>query len=381
MSKNFWALIRQDYDLPKGFINLENGYYCTMPNPVLDVFIKNVKEINSLGSYYMRNFQEENKSYATMHIADMIGCSEEEVIITRNTTESLGIILNGIDWKEGDQLIVSCVDYGSMRDMARYLKENRNVIVKMVSPPLNPLNDESILAEYRAVFNENTKYILIPHIVHLTGQIMPIKKLCKLAHRFGIKVIVDGAHAIGQIDFKLSDLNCDFYASSLHKWLSCPLGVGILWIKGKHISDISPIFADYNYKNHDILRLNHTGTYPVHNDLTIKAAIDYYNYIGRNRKERRLRELTKYWIDKLSHIENVIINTPVDSNRYCAIGNIGLRNMSPSELHSILLEKYNVWTVAINEICVKGVRVTVNIYTTFQDLNIFVDSIKDLSKK
>ena len=199
MQTNFWQSVRGDYDLPDKFINLENGFFCPMPKPILESFVKNIRGVNKISSYYMRNNQVEAKAAATTMVSNLLGCNEENsLILTRNTTESLGIILNGIKWQKGDELILSSLDYGSMRDISRYLSESRGVKVVVVNPPLCPTSDEQILKEYKSVFNNRTKYILIPHIIHLTGQIMPISKICDSAHDSGIKVIVDGAHAVGQ---------------------------------------------------------------------------------------------------------------------------------------------------------------------------------------
>ena len=174
-------------------------------------------------------------------------------------------------------------------------------------------------------------------MINITGQILPIKKICAMAHKKGVEVLVDGAHCVGHFAFKLSDLGCDYYGSSLHKWLAAPLGNGLLYV-ASNIFKIWPLFADYEKDHTKIKRLNHLGTHPAYITLGVQDAIDYLNWIGLERKEARLKSLRSYWMSALNGLPNVVINTPADPNRACGIGNIGLQNMSPATLAERLLK-------------------------------------------
>jgi len=220
---------------------------------------------------------------------------------------------------------------------------------------------------------------MLSHMINITGQILPVKKICDMAHSKGVKVIVDGAHAIAHIEFKISDLNCDYYASSLHKWLSVPLGAGLLYVQKNNIEELWPLFGENDYPNNDIRKLNHTGTHPMHTELTIPFAINFYITIGAKRKEERLRYLQNYWTNKIKNNPNIILNTPLDSQRSCAIANVGIKNMKPSIMAETLLKKYKIWTVAIDYANVHGCRITPNVYTTTQELDEFVNALKEMS--
>jgi selenocysteine lyase/cysteine desulfurase len=200
-----------------------------------------------------------------------------------------------------------------------------------------------------------------------------------MAHEKGVQVIVDGAHAFAQIKYKIEDLGCDYYAASLHKWLSTPLGAGLLYVHQDRIKNVWPLLADGEKDLNKINRLNHTGTHPVHTDLTISDAIDYYEMIGVERKEARLRFLQNYWTQQLRHLPRVIINTPEAANRSCAIANVGIEGIAPGELAKRLLKEHNVFTVAIDYANVHGCRICPNLYTTTQELDSFVMAIKKLS--
>lgn len=217
-------------------------------------------------------------------------------------------------------------------------------------------------------------------MINITGQILPIKKICDMAHSKGVKVMVDGAHAIAHFGFKISDLNCDFYGASLHKWLSNPLGAGLLYVRKEHIPDVWPLLAESPKEDADISRLNHTGTIPVHTDLAIANAIDYYNKIGVKRKEERLRYLQNYWTAKARKMPNVILNTPEDPARSCAIANVGIKDMKPSIMSERLLKEHKIYTVAIDGKGVRGCRITPNVYTTTAELDQLVKAIETLSK-
>ncbi len=298
--EKFWEGIRQGYRLKPDYINLENGYYCIQPpRETLENFINHVREVNYQGSYYMRTVQYENKKATAARLASLLGCPAEELIITRNTTESLDMIIGGFPWKEGDEAVMAEQDYGAMLDMFKQVSKRHGVVNKMISLPNHPDSDEEIVNLYASAITAKTKLLMVSHMVNITGQILPVRKICDMAHNKGVEVMVDGAHAFAHIKFSIADLNCDYYGSSLHKWLTVPLGAGILYLKKQHIPKIWPIFGDGNPKEDDIGRLNHTGTHPVHTDLAINNAIDFYLKIGVERREARLRFLQEL-LDKAS---------------------------------------------------------------------------------
>lgn len=378
--EDFWEQIRKGYLLKQEYINLENGYYCIQPTEVLESFIGHVKEINLQGAYYMRTVQYDNKKAIASKLAALAGCTSDEIIITRNTTESLDMIISGLNWQTGDEAVMAEQDYGAMLDMFTQVSKRHGIKNKIVSVPNHPKSDEEIVELYANAISPKTKLLMICHMINITGQILPVKKICDMAHSKGVPVMVDGAHAFAHIQFKLSDLNCDFYGCSLHKWLSVPLGAGFLYVKKEHISKVWPLFAESERNESDISRLNHTGTIPVHTDLAIANAIDYYNKIGAQRKEDRLRYLQNYWTKQVRNLPNVILNTPEDSKRSCAIANVGIKSMKPSVMAERLLKEYKIYTVAIDGKGVQGCRITPNVYTTTQELDQLVKAIKDLSR-
>ncbi len=376
----FWEGIRKDYKLKPEYINLENGYYCFLPQQTLEKFIDHVREINYQGSYYMRTVQFENKKNAVAKLASIAGCSQEELVITRNTTESLDTVIGGMHWKEGDEAVMAEQDYGAMLDHFKLVAKRYGVVNKIVSIPNHPKSDEEIVEMYSNAITSKTKLLMIPHMVNITGQILPVKKICDMAHSKGVQVMVDGAHAFAHIQYKIPDLNCDYYGASLHKWLSVPLGAGILYVKKENISKVWPLIADGERPEDDILRLNHTGTHPVHTDLTISDAIDYYMKVGADRKEKRLKYLQSYWTSKVRSIPNVIVNTPEESFRSCGIANVGVKGIKPGDLAKTLLDKYKIWTVAIDGANVHGCRIVPNVYTTPKELDVFVKALTELAK-
>lgn len=378
--EKFWEGIRQGFRLKPDYINLESGYYCIQPQETLEHFIDHVREVNYQGSYYMRTVQYAKKKATAERLAALLGCTADELIITRNTTESLDMIIGGFPWKEGDQAVMAEQDYGAMLDMFKQVARRQGVVNKIVSLPNNPSSDEEIVDLYAKAITPKTKLLMVCHMVNITGQILPVRKICDMAHSKGVEVMVDGAHAFAHIKFSINDLNCDYYGSSLHKWLSVPLGAGILYVKKKYIPTIWPIFGDGNPKEDDILRLNHTGTHPVHTDLAINNAIDFYLKIGVERKEARLRFLQNYWTNQVRTLPHVILNTPDDPLRSCAIANVGVKNIQPSELAESLLKRFKIYTVAIDGANVHGCRITPNIFTMPRELDVLIDALNQLGK-
>lgn len=381
LAKNddFWEQIRSKYKLKSEYINLESGYYNIMPEEVMDKYIAHLKEINLQGAYYMRTVQFENKQKVNARLAELLGCSKEELIITRNTTESLDMIIGGQSWQAGDEAVMALQDYGAMRDMFQQVADRYGIIVKEISIPLHPKSDEEIVNLYASVITEKTKLIMVCHMINITGQILPVKKICDMAHLRGVEVMVDGAHAVAHFEFRLDELDCDYYGASLHKWLCAPLGAGILYVKKQHIPHIWPLLAESPMSKENILRLNHTGTIPVQTDLAILDAIDFYEMIGAKRKEARLRYLQEYWTKQVRSLPNIILNTPENSNRACAIANVGVVGIQPSELAKILLDKYKIYTVAIDGAEVHGCRITPNVFTRIEELDSLISALKELA--
>ena len=377
--EKFWLGIRKGYRLKPDYINLENGYYCFLPEETLENFIKHIREVNYQGSYYMRTVQFENKKKAAAKLAALTGCPEDQVIVTRNTTESLDMVIGGLDWKPGDEAVMAEQDYGSMLNMFRQVSQRFGTVNKLVNVPNHPKNDEEIVSVYESAITEKTKLLMVCHIVNITGQILPIRKIADMAHRHGVLVMVDGAHAIGHFQFKIPDLNVDFYGSSLHKWLSVPLGAGFLYVRKEHIGKVWPLLSAGERSPEDISRLNQTGTHPVHTDLTIADAIDFYFKIGMERKETRLRFLQNYWTTQVRSIPNIVVNTPADPTRSCGIANVGVTTMKPTEMAEVLMKKYKIFTVAIDGAGVHGCRITPNVYTTPAELDVFVKALKEMA--
>ena len=374
-----WKTVRSHYTLKDEYINLESGYYNIIPDPILDHFINHVKHVNIEGSYYMRKDLNKNKDRVTSELAKLVGSTPDQIAITRNATESLDLIISGFPWKKGDEAIYAKQDYGTMKEMFEQISDRYGVVNKIISVPNHPKNDEEIVSLYESQITSKTKLIMVCHMINITGQILPIKKICEMAHSYGVEVMVDGAHCVGHFDFSIDDFNCDYYGSSLHKWLATPLGAGLLYVNKNKTHRIWPLLANGNTDKSDIKRLNHIGTHPVHTDLAISNSIDYIKWIGMERKENRMRFLQRYWSDQLRNIKNVVVNTPIDMQRSCGIGNVGLTNMSPSKMENILFDKYNIFTVAIDYANVKGCRISPNIFTTTEELDIFVKAVKEMS--
>ncbi len=374
-----WKTVRSHYTLKDEYINLESGYYNIIPNPILDHFISHVKHVNIEGSYYMRKDLNKNKDRVTSELANLVGSTPDQIAITRNATESLDLVISGFPWKNGDEAIYAKQDYGTMKEMFEQISDRYGVVNKIISVPNHPKNDEEIVSLYESQITSKTKLIMVCHMINITGQILPIKKICEMAHGYGVEVMVDGAHCVGHFDFSIDDFNCDYYGSSLHKWLATPLGAGLLYVNKNKTHRIWPLLANGNTDKTDIKRLNHIGTHPVHTDLAISNSIDYLKWIGMERKEKRMRFLQRYWSDKLRNVKNVIVNTPQDIYRSCGIGNVGLTNMSPSKMEDLLFEKYNIFTVAIDYANVKGCRISPNIFTTTEELDSFVKAVKEMA--
>jgi selenocysteine lyase/cysteine desulfurase len=378
----FWAAIRAKYRLKPDYINLESGYYSIQATPVLEAFIAKVRETNYQGSYYLRTTMVPDKAAARDKVAALAGCSPAELCITRNTTESIDTVVAGLDWKRGDEAVMAEQDYGHMLAQFRLMARRHGIVNKLVSVPADPKTDDEIVQLYANAITPRTRLLMISHMINVTGHILPVRKVADMAHAKGVDVLVDGAHAFGHFDYRIPDLGCDYYGASLHKWLGCPLGTGLLYVRRDKIPGLWPVFGDNRlFDDADIMKLNHTGTHPVHTDLAIEHAVAFHESLGIRRKEARLRYLQQYWTSKVRPLPNVIMNTPSDPARTCAIANVGVKGVKPADLAKTLLDKYRIWTNAVDSESagVHGVRVTPHVFVLPRELDTLVKAIGEIA--
>ena len=375
----FWTALRARFKLTPDYVNLENGFYCFQPEEVLEAFIGNVRAINVEASHYMRTRQPDDKLRARTRLAALAGCSPDELIITRNTTESLDTVIAGFDWKPGDEAVMANQDYGAMLDMFKLQARRRGMVNRRIDIPMDPKSDAEVVNVYANALTPATRLLMIPHLVNITGHVLPVRAICDMAHARGVPVMVDGAHAFAHLDYRIPDLGCDYYGASLHKWLATPLGAGILYVRKDRIESLWPIYADESMAATDIRKLNHTGTHPVHTDLTIERSVQFHEAIGSARKEARLRFLQQYWTTKVRGLPKIVLNTPSDPKRTAGIANVGIQGMPPAALAKTLLDRYRIFTVAIDGALVKGVRVTPQVYTSLSELDAFVTALRELA--
>jgi selenocysteine lyase/cysteine desulfurase len=338
-----------------------------------------VRAPSGVSSPDMRSRQVDHDRHPRSKRAELAGCPVEELIVTRNTTESLDTIISGFDWKPGDEAVMANQDYGAMLDMFRLQARRCGLRNIMVDVPMDPKSDDEVIQVYASALTPKTRLLMISHMVNITGHILPVRKICDMAHARGVPVMVDGAHAFAHLDYRIPDLGCDYYGASLHKWLAAPLGTGLLYVKKERIAAVWPMFADLSMPDDDIRKLNHKGTNPVHTGITIPDSIAFHQVIGGARKEARLKWLQQYWTTKVRGLPKIVMNSPSDPKRTGAIANVGVAGIKPAELAKVLLEKYRIFTVAIDGAGVHGVRVTPQVYTASAELDSFVGALRELA--
>lgn len=289
-------------------------------------------------------------------------------------------MIHGVDLAPGDEAVMCNQDYGSMLEQFRQQARRRGIRCVEIDIPLHPESDEEMVGTYARAITPRTKLLLLSHMVNITGQILPVRKIADMAHARGVGVIVDAAHSFAQIVFTVPDLDGDYLGASLHKWLCTPLGAGILHVKKEKIRSVWPLFGETSVPDDDIRKFERIGTHPAWTVLAISDAIRFHKMVGAERKEARLRYLQQYWTDRVRSIPNVYLNTPA-GNRACAIANVGIKGMTPAALAGALFDRFRIYTVAIDTGPVKGARVTPHLYTTTAELDALVEALGELSRR
>ena len=374
-SEDFWNQVRLAYSTSANIINLNNGGVAPSPKIVQDAVEHYNKMNNEAPSYYMWRILDQGREPLREKMATICGCSPSELAFNRNSSEGLETIIFGLRLKAGDEVILTKQDYPNMINAWKQ-REKRDGI-KLIWLNFDfPIEDKSIIVSaYKNAFSSKTKIVHITHMINWLGQLLPVKEIADEAKKNNIEVIVDAAHSFAHVPYKISDLNCDYWATSLHKWLSAPIGTGLLYVRKEKIKNLYPLFGAADPESEDIKKFENLGTRSFALEQAIGHAADFYNYIGAERKFDRLCILKERWVNQFKNNPKVKINSPQNRAFGGAIGNIEIINTKPEELDNFLFNQYKIHTVGINWENIHGVRITPNVYTSLYDIDRLIEAI------
>lgn len=381
MDEDYWATIQQAFSVTRGIVNLNNGGVSPSPRMVTEAFVRYTWQQEDATAYTMWQLLEPQSETVRTGLAEVFGCSAEEIAITRNASESLEILLMGMDFKSGDEILTTTQDYPRMITTLKQRELREGLKLNLVKIPLAPANVDDIATAFERAVTPKTKLILVSHQINLTGQILPVRKVCEMARSKGIETIVDGAHAFAQFDFKRDDLQCDYYGTSLHKWIYAPKGTGMLYVKKDKIAKVWALMASEDKNKNDIRKFEEIGTHSAAMRLAIGEAILFHNAIGGKRKEERLRYLSRYWMNKLKDVPKVGFNTSFDPKQSCAIANFKIDGIDPVAIGGHLMSRHKIFTTPIVHDEFTGIRITPNVYTTLWELDRFCNIVEDIARK
>ena len=375
-----WSDIREQYTVSPDFINLENGYFGVQARPVFEAFQRYQAQVNAETSYFLRVRYAPMFMEVMQALKDFCGVDEGELVLTRNLIEGMNILLQGYPLQAGDEVILATHDYDLVIDTLLMLEKRKQMQLRHLQLPLDPASDEEIVAHYEQAITPKTKLILVTHVVHRTGQIMPVAKITAMARRHGVDVMVDAAHSFAHLNYRMTELGADFVAVNLHKWLGVPLGVGMLYIRKNRVADIAPLFGNAKFADNEIFKFTQVGTVPPANVLAVLDALKFHASIGSANKEARLRYLTQYWVNQVRDLPDVRIMTPTDPQRSCAIAGFGIGGNSGHAIVDYLMREHKIFTVTRELDGHDIVRVTPHLYTSLEDLDKLVAAIKQLTQ-
>ncbi len=380
MDEDYWSTIQNAFSVTRGIINLNNGGVCPSPRIVTEALVRYIWQQEDATAYTMWQILEPQSETIRTGLAELFGCDREEIAITRNASEGLETLLLGLDVKSGDEVLTTTQDYPRMLNTIRQREQREGIKLNLIKIPIPPKNINEITAAFERAITPRTRLIQIAHQINLTGQITPVKAVCQMARRHGVETIVDGAHSFAQFYFKQTDLDCDYFATSLHKWLYAPKGTGLLYVKRDKIANVWPLFPAEEKQKSDIRKFEEIGTHSAAPRLAIGEAILFHQGIGGKRKEARLRYLSRYWMDKLKDVPKVRFNTSFDPNQMCAIANVQIEGMDPGKIGSYLFSKHHIFTTPIVHEEFSGVRITPNVYTTLWELDRFSEVMISIAR-
>ena len=378
--EDFWYYVQQSFTVSPSVINLNNGGVAPSPKTVQDAMKRYHDLSNEAPSYYMWRILDQGREPLRKNLANLAGCSEEEIAIQRNASEALETVIFGLDLKPGDEVVLSKQDYPNMINAWKQRELRDGIKLIWVNLNLPSEDDNYLVKSYTNLFTSRTRIVHVTHVINWNGQILPVRQIANAARQLGIEVLVDGAHSFAQINFRIPELGADYFGTSLHKWLSASIGTGMLYVKKEKIQKLYPLFAAPDAKANDIRKFEHLGTRPFFIEQAIGKAIEFHEMIGAERKQQRLLYLKNYWMNKVKDISKVKLGTSLKSGYGCAIGLVSVEGKKPPELDSFLFSNYKVHAVGIEWENIHGVRITPNVYTTIRNLDVLVEGIIKFAK-
>lgn len=377
--EDFWLNIRHAFTVDRNMINLNNGGVSPSPKVVSDTEKRYLEIQNMSPSYWMWNVLDPGMETVRRRLAREFGCDPEEIAITRNASEALEIVQLGLDLKAGDEVLTTNQDYPRMITTWQQRERRDGIALRQIPFPVPPPSLEYLAKRIEDNITPRTRVIHICHITNRTGQIFPVREICRTARARGIEVVVDGAHAFAQFPFKHADLECDYYGTSLHKWVLAPIGTGMLYVRRSKIGKIWPLMPAPEKMREDIRKFEEIGTHPAAQRGAISEALNFHDSLGGERKAERFRYLRKRWSNRLRELPGVRILNSEDPAQSCAIGFISIAGFDSQKLARHLWDRHRIWTVAIvTKGEYEGLRITPNVYTTLEEVDTFAEVMEKL---
>jgi selenocysteine lyase/cysteine desulfurase len=374
--ETFWREIQQAFTVDRSLINLNNGGVSPSPRVVQEALVRHLAYSNEAPVHTMWRVLEPQIETVRQRLARQFGCDPEELAITRNASESLEICIFGLDLKPGDEVLTTNQDYPRMLNSWRQRERRERIKLNTISFPVPPPSMDDLYNRFERAITPRTRVIHFCHITNLTGQIFPVKRICQLGRERGIEVIVDGAHAFAHFPFKHEDLDCDYYGTSLHKWLLAPIGTGMLYVRKSKLKKLWPLMAADSKQDDDIRKFEEIGTHPAANHNAIAEALTFYEGIGAERKAARLRYLKERWARRLEQQQGVRVLTPYDPQQSCGLALFNIEGMDMRKLGAHLWDKHHIIVTPIDHEEFHGIRVTPNVYTTLDEVDLFCDAVE-----
>jgi isopenicillin-N epimerase len=382
IDEDFWFQVRHMFTVDRNIINLNNGGVSPSPKIVMESE-KRYLEISNMGpTHFMWKVIGPEVESVRRRLAQSFGCDPEEIAITRNASEALETVQLGLELNRGDEVLTTNQDYGRMLTTWRQRARREGIVLRELSFDVPAKSMDYLVDLFKDNLSPKTKVIHLCHITNLTGQIFPVKRIAQMARAKGIEVVVDGAHAFGQFPFKHEDLDCDYYGTSLHKWILAPVGTGFLYVRKSKIGKVWPLMAAPDSMTNNIRKFEEIGTHPASQRNSITEALTFSESIGVERKAARLRYLRKRWQNRLKVLPGVTIHTSDDPEMSCGIGTVGFAGFDIPKLSEYLMEKHKILTVPIvRGTQYSGLRITPNVYTTIEEVDTFAETMEKIVKK
>jgi selenocysteine lyase/cysteine desulfurase len=379
--EKIWELVRQQFPFEPGLTYLNAANICPSSRLVLDRYLHYLRDFHANPSFQNRDKYKPMYEQVRSKLAAMLGAGADEIAITRNTSEGSNIIVEGLDLARGDEVVITDHNHPSNNDAWKVRARRLGLEIKSIPVQIPARSKDDLIAAFDRAIGPRTKVVAFTHVTSTTGIQYPAREITELAHRRNAWVHLDGAQSFGALKVNLREIGCDSYSGSAHKWIMGPLEAGVLFVRSDRIERIWPsiVTAGWSDTLKGARKLENMGQRDDPRVVAFEAAVDFYNLIGPERVESRMKQLNSQLKQKLAAIPNVRLKTNIEPELSAGVVKFQFTSRPTKESYDRIWERHRIALAITPAGDAEGLRFSPHIYNSSEDILRAADAVRSIA--